>query len=128
MKIQDVHNTTILFSPMPKYFTDEQVKGIDKYMTEPIIDGVVQFIDGEYCDVGKEYEYESQYMFSPTWFEMMLVAQQQSQQTHDTHHVWLENFDIVGNQYVLATELGLGGGKSGKRKEKVTLVSLGLGS
>jgi len=128
MKIQDVHNSTILFSPMPKYFTDEQVKGIDKYMTEPIIDGVVQFIDGEYCKVDKEYEYESQYMFSPTWFEMMLVAQQQSQQTHDTHHVWLENFDIVGNQYVLATELGLSGGKSGKRKEKVILVRLGLGS
>ena len=82
MKIQDVHNSTILFSPMPEYFTDEQVKGIDKYMTEPIIDGVVQFIDGEYCKVDKEYEYESQYMFSPTWFEMMLVAQQQSQQTH----------------------------------------------
>ena len=128
MKIQDVHNSTILFSPMSEYFTVEQVKGIDKYMTEPIIDGVVQFIDGEYCKVDNKYEYQSQYMFSPTWFEMMLVAQQQSQQTHDTHHVWLECFDIVGNQYVLATKLGLSGGKSGKRREKVTLVRLGLGS
>ena len=128
MRIPLVHNSTILFSPMPKYFTDEQVKGIDKYMTLPISEGIVKFIDGEYCKVDKEYEYESQYMFSPTWFEMMLIAQQQSQQTKDTHHVVLEDFDVVGHQYVLATEIGLSGGKSGKRKEKVTLVRLGLGS
>ena len=128
MRIPSVHNSTILFSPMKKYFTDEQVNGIDKYMTSPIVEGLVIFIDGEYCDVDKEYEYESHIVANPTWFETVLVAQQQSQQTHDTHPIFLEDFVIEGIRWVLATELGLHGGKSGKRKEKVTLVRLGLGS
>ena len=89
---------------------------------------ICKVCQSEYCKVEKAYEYESQYMLNPTWFELMSIAQQQSQQTKDTHHIFLENFDIVGTEYIMAKVLGLSGGKSGKRREKVTLVSLGLGS
>ena len=65
---------------------------------------------------------------NPTWFDLMSIAQQQSQVLKDTHHIWLEGFDIVGNQYVLAQDLGLSIDESSERKQKISTISLRLGS
>ena len=123
------HNETIFFSPTKEYFTDEEVNGIDKFMKTPIVKGLVKVVGGDWNLAGDQiYEYESAILMNPTWFDLMSIAQQQSQVLKDTHHIWLEGFDVVGNQYVLAQDLGLSIDESSERKQKISTISLRLGS
>jgi len=130
-------NREINFSPMEEHFTKEQVdgvckyispkikgikfteeelSGIDKFMEEPIVDGIVRFVKEK--NSSGLLMYRSRLIKNPTWFDAMNIAIEQSRKTKDTHHVWLEDFEIVGFQY----ELAFG------KVQRVTLVRLGLGS
>tara|TARA_Y100000592_G_scaffold99158_1_gene174251 strand:+ start:182 stop:556 length:375 start_codon:yes stop_codon:yes gene_type:complete len=121
------HNKSIFFTPTKEHFSEEQVNGIDKFMNKPIVKGLVQIVGGHYD--GLTYEYESDIVFNPTWFDLLSIAKQQSHYLQDTHHVFLESFEIVNAfRYIKASELGLSNDETSERKQKITLVSLFLGS
>jgi len=115
-QMKEAYNREINFSPIEEYFTKEQVEGVDKFIKNPIVDGIVRFVKAE--NSSGLLVYRSRLIKNPTWFDAMEIAIEQSRKTKDTHHVWLEDFEIVGFQY----ELAFG------KVQRVTLVRLGLGS
>ena len=121
------HNKNIFFTPTEEHFSKEQVNGIDKFMSEPIVKGLVQIVGGHFD--GLTYEYESDIILNPTWFDLLSIAKQQSHWTEDTHHVFLETFEVLDAcKYIKASELGLSIDESSERKQNISLVSLFLGS